>query len=95
MMEAFGAKCIVSPSNPTNVGKKILSESPDFTGSLGMSISEAVERCVISNDVKYALGSVLNYVLMHQTIIGLETKKTSGEVRFQTRHHSRMHRRRE
>ena len=75
MMEAFGAKCIASPSNQTNVGKKILSESPDSTGSLGIAISEAVEKCVMSNDVKYALGSVLNHVLMHQTIIGLEAKK--------------------
>ena len=75
MMEAFGAKCIASPSNQTNVGKKILSESPDSTGSLGIAISEAVERCVMFNDVKYALGSVLNHVLMHQTIIGLEAKK--------------------
>ena len=75
MMEAFGAKCIASPSNQTNVGKKILSENPDSTGSLGIAISEAVERCVMSSNVKYALGSVLNHVLMHQTIIGLEAQK--------------------
>ena len=75
MMEAFGAKCIASPSNQTNVGRKILSENPDSTGSLGIAISEAVERCVMSSNVKYALGSVLNHVLMHQTIIGLEAKK--------------------
>ena len=62
MMEA---KCIASPSNQTLVS----------TGSLGIAISEAVEKCVMSNDVKYALGSVLNHVLMHQTIIGLEAKK--------------------
>ena len=75
MMEAFGAKCIASPSNQTNVGRKILSENPDSTGSLGIAISEAVERCVMSSNVKYALGSVLNHVLMHQTIIGLEAQK--------------------
>ena len=75
MMEAFGAKCIASPSNQTNVGKKILSENPESTGSLGIAISEAVERCVMSSNVKYALGSVLNHVLMHQTIIGLEAQK--------------------
>ena len=74
-MESFGASCIPSPSDLTEAGKKILSESPDSTGSLGIAISEAVERAVMREDTKYSLGSVLNHVLLHQTVIGLEAKE--------------------
>ena len=74
-MESFGAKCYASPSNLTEGGKAILKESPDSTGSLGIAISEAVERAVQRDDTKYALGSVLNHVLMHQTVIGQEAIK--------------------
>ena len=72
MMETFGARCVASPSNETNSGRKILSENPDSTGSLGIAISEAVERAATDPNTKYALGSVLNHVLLHQTIIGQE-----------------------
>ncbi len=74
-METFGATCMPSPSNLTEVGKKILAEDPDNTGSLGIAISEAVERAASRDDTKYALGSVLNHVLLHQTVIGQETKR--------------------
>ena len=72
MMEAYGANCIASPSQHTEVGREILANDPDSTGSLGIAISEAVEKCVSNSNTKYALGSVLNHVLMHQTIIGQE-----------------------
>ena len=75
MIETWGAEVFASPSDKTNAGKKILAENPDSTGSLGIAISEAVEDAATHDDTKYALGSVLNHVLMHQTIIGLETKK--------------------
>jgi tryptophan synthase beta chain len=71
-MESFGAQCIASPSELTAAGRAILQDHPDSTGSLGIAISEAVERAVQSDDSKYALGSVLNHVLLHQTVIGLE-----------------------
>ena len=63
MMEAYGANCIASPSKYTEVGREILAKDPDSTGSLGIAISEAVEKCVSNSDTKYALGSVLNHVL--------------------------------
>jgi tryptophan synthase beta chain len=72
LMEAYGARCVASPSPETAAGRAILEESPDSTGSLGIAISEAVERAVRSPDAKYALGSVLNHVLLHQTILGEE-----------------------
>lgn len=75
LMETWGAKVHPSPTNLTEAGKKILSENPDSPGSLGIAISEAVEDAATHNDTKYALGSVLNHVLMHQTVIGLEAKK--------------------
>ncbi len=76
MMKIWGAQCIASPSDTTEAGKAILKEDPDCTGSLGMAISEAVEVAAKSGGkIKYSLGSVLNHVLMHQTIVGLETKK--------------------
>ncbi|MCF1182095.1 TrpB-like pyridoxal phosphate-dependent enzyme [Marichromatium gracile] len=74
-MEAFGARCIASPSDTTECGRKILADTPDNTGSLGMAISEAVELAAQNDDTKYALGSVLNHVLLHQTVIGLEAQK--------------------
>lgn len=75
VMQTFGAEVIASPSNTTNVGRKILEKDPNTTGSLGCAISEAVEKAVTSDNCKYVLGSVLNQVLLHQSIIGLETKK--------------------
>jgi len=72
MMEAFGATVTASPSVETQSGRAILAEHPDSTGSLGMAISEAVEVAAGDPTAKYALGSVLNHVLLHQTVIGLE-----------------------
>ena len=74
-METFGATCIASPSELTAAGRAVLAEHPDSTGSLGIAISEAVERAVQRDDTKYALGSVLNHVMLHQTVIGLEAMK--------------------
>ena len=71
-MESFGARCVASPSEETESGRRILAETPDSNGSLGIAISEAVERAASRDDTKYALGSVLNHVLLHQTIIGIE-----------------------
>ena len=71
-METFGATCHPSPSNLTEVGKKILADNPDSTGSLGIAISEAVEVAAQRDDTKYSLGSVLNHVLLHQTVVGQE-----------------------
>jgi tryptophan synthase beta chain len=73
MMEAFGAKVVSSPSEDTAAGRAVLAAHPDTTGSLGIAISEAVELAVQRDDTRYALGSVLNHVLLHQTVIGLET----------------------
>ncbi len=75
LMEAWGAKCVASPSEDTEIGRRILREDPECTGSLGMAISEAVEDAASRDDTKYSLGSVLNHVLLHQTIIGEETRK--------------------
>jgi tryptophan synthase beta chain len=75
MMETWGAKCVPSPSTDTESGRKILAKYPDSPGSLGIAISEAVEDAVTSKNTRYSLGSVLNHVLMHQTIIGLEAQK--------------------
>jgi tryptophan synthase beta chain len=74
-MEIFGATVHASPSDTTNAGRAILSASPDSTGSLGIAISEAVEIAATNEDTNYSLGSVLGHVLLHQTVIGLETKK--------------------
>lgn len=71
-MESYGARVIASPSNETEAGRNILKEHPDSNGSLGIAISEAVEVAVQDEQTKYALGSVLNHVLLHQTVIGLE-----------------------
>lgn len=76
LMETYGAKVVSSPSEDTQIGKKYLEETPNHTGSLGLAISEAVEDAVTHQpDTKYSLGSVLNHVLLHQTIIGQEALK--------------------
>ena len=77
MMAVWGANCIASPSQETNAGREILKKMPDTTGSLGIAISEAIEAAVTdqSGESRYSLGSVLNHVLLHQTIIGQEAKK--------------------
>jgi tryptophan synthase beta chain len=72
LMETYGARCIASPSNETECGRAILKQSPDSPGSLGIAISEAVEVAAKDPAVKYSLGSVLNHVLLHQTVIGQE-----------------------
>ena len=75
MMQLYGAEVYPSPSPRTEVGRRILKEHPESTGSLGVAISEAVEECLQDDNTKYSLGSVLNHVMLHQTIIGLETKQ--------------------
>ena len=72
LMETYGATCIASPSSETDCGRAILAATPDSPGSLGMAISEAVEVAAKNPDTKYALGSVLNHVLTHQSVIGIE-----------------------
>ena len=72
LMETYGATCVASPSNLTQSGRAILAKNPDHPGSLGIAISEAVEVAATHDDTKYALGSVLNHVLLHQTIVGQE-----------------------
>jgi len=79
LMETWGAKCVPSPSEDTEVGRKILVEDPDSPGSLGIAISEAVEDAFAHDDTKYSIGSVVNHVLLHQTVNGLETKKLMME----------------
>ncbi|RZB37898.1 MAG: tryptophan synthase beta chain [Desulfobacteraceae bacterium Eth-SRB2] len=80
MMMTWGADCIPSPSNLTQAGRNILEEYPDSPGSLGMAISEAIEDVVGDKDARYSLGSVLNHVLLHQTIIGLEAQKQLEKI---------------
>ena len=75
MMETWGAKCVPSPSTETKAGQSILANDPDSPGSLGIAISEAIEAAVTDEDTKYSLGSVLNHVLLHQTVNGLECQK--------------------
>ncbi|MBN2020594.1 MAG: TrpB-like pyridoxal phosphate-dependent enzyme [Sedimentisphaerales bacterium] len=89
MMQVWGANCVASPSNETNAGRKVLAEMPNTPGSLGIAISEAIEAAVTdpSGKTRYSLGSVLNHVLLHQTIIGLEAKKQlklAGEKKVDT-----------
>ncbi|HEV56448.1 MAG TPA: TrpB-like pyridoxal phosphate-dependent enzyme, partial [Phycisphaerales bacterium] len=84
MMQVWGANCVASPSSETNAGRAILKKMPDTPGSLGIAISEAIEQAVTDpkGKTRYSLGSVLNHVLLHQTIIGLEAKaqlKSVGE----------------
>jgi tryptophan synthase beta chain len=80
MMATWGANCVPSPSTETAAGRKVLAEHPDSPGSLGIAISEAIEAAVTSKDAKYSLGSVLNHVCMHQTIIGLEAQKQLAKI---------------
>lgn len=75
LMHVFGAEVFASPSDKTNAGRNVLKADPNSPGSLGIAISEAVEDAATHEDTKYSLGSVLNYVCMHQTVIGLEAKK--------------------
>ncbi|MGC8816818.1 MAG: TrpB-like pyridoxal phosphate-dependent enzyme [Candidatus Hadarchaeum sp.] len=75
LMETWGAECVPSPSNRTEYGRRVLKEDPNNPGSLGIAISEAIEDAATHEDTKYALGSVLNHVMLHQTVIGLEAKK--------------------
>lgn len=80
LMETWGAQCVPSPSPDTNAGRKFLAQNPEHPGSLGISISEAIEDAVTSKDTRYSLGSVLNHVLLHQTIIGLEAQKQLATI---------------
>lgn len=75
MINVWGAKIFPSPSNTTSIGRQILQEDPNNNGSLGIAISEAIEAALNDSNTHYALGSVLNHVLLHQTVIGLEAKK--------------------
>jgi len=75
MIQTWGAKVHPSPTSLTNAGRAMLKEDPECLGSLGLAISEAVEDAATHDDTKYSLGSVLNHVLMHQTVVGLEAKK--------------------
>jgi tryptophan synthase beta chain len=79
LMGTWGATCVPSPSTDTQIGQKILAEDPDSPGSLGIAISEAVEDAATHDNTRYSLGSVLNHVLLHQTVNGLETKKLMEE----------------
>jgi tryptophan synthase beta chain len=80
MMETFGADVYASPSQQTESGRKILKENPDSSGSLGIAISEAIEDALTHKEAKYGIGSVFNHVLLHQTVIGLETQKQMAIV---------------
>ncbi len=82
MMESWGAKCVASPSPETKAGQDVLAAHPDTPGSLGIAISEAIEAAVAdtSGQTRYSLGSVLNHVLLHQSIIGLEAKKQLEKI---------------
>lgn len=75
MMQTWGAEVLASPTNTTEAGRKVLAADPASPGSLGIAISEAVEEAAGRKDTNYSLGSVLNHVLLHQTVIGLEAKK--------------------
>ncbi|MEM3103926.1 MAG: TrpB-like pyridoxal phosphate-dependent enzyme, partial [Candidatus Bathyarchaeia archaeon] len=80
LMNLYGAEVVPSPSNRTEVGRKLLRENPEHPGSLGIAISEAVETAIKNENVKYSVGSVMNFVLLHQTVIGLETKEQLEEL---------------
>ncbi len=80
LMETFGAKVFPSPSTNTSFGKKLLAKDPNHKGSLGIAVTEAIVRTAETSNSKYSLGSVLNHVLLHQTIIGLEAKKQMEKV---------------
>ena len=80
MMQTWGAEVLASPTDQTESGRKILAADPDSPGSLGIAISEAVEEAASRQDTNYSLGSVLNHVLLHQTVIGLEAKKQFEQI---------------
>jgi len=80
MMQTWGAECVPSPSPDTRAGREMLEKDPDCPGSLGLAISEAVEDAVSRDDTHYSLGSVLNHVLLHQTVVGLEAKKAMEQL---------------
>jgi len=80
MMQTWGADVVASPSNQTQAGRDVLADDPSSNGSLGVAISEAVEIAATNDDTNYVLGSVLNHVLLHQTVIGLEAKKQFEKV---------------
>ncbi|MBN2169398.1 MAG: TrpB-like pyridoxal phosphate-dependent enzyme [Actinobacteria bacterium] len=80
MMETWGAEVFASPTEMTNAGRAVLAEDPNSPGSLGIAISEASEMAAKDDSVKYALGSVLNHVCLHQTIVGLESKKQMEKI---------------
>ncbi len=80
MMHVWGAECIPSPSTKTKAGQKVLEKDPDTPGSLGIAISEAVEDAATHDNTKYSLGSVLNHVCLHQTVVGLESKEQMASV---------------
>jgi tryptophan synthase beta chain len=79
-VQSYGGKIVSSPSTLTNAGRVILEQDPNCSGSLGIAISEAVEDAALREDTRYCLGSVLNHVLMHQSVIGLEAKKQMEKV---------------
>jgi len=80
LAQCWGAEMFPSPSDKTEFGRKMLKDDPDSAGSLGMAISEAVEDAATHDDAKYALGSVLNHVLLHQTVVGLEVEKQLKKI---------------
>jgi tryptophan synthase beta chain len=82
LMESWGAKVVPSPSPDTEIGRKFLAQDPDHPGSLGIAISEACEDAFAHDDTKYSIGSVVNHVLLHQTVIGLESKKQMEKAGF-------------
>ncbi len=80
MMHTWGAECIPSPSDTTEAGRRVLAAHPDSPGSLGIAISEAVEDAVNHGNARYSLGSVLNHVILHQTVVGLEAHKQLSQI---------------
>lgn len=80
LMRTWGAECIPSPSEETEYGRSVLEEDPDTTGSLGMAIGEAIEDAAKNGNSKYSIGSVLNHVVLHQTVIGLEAKRQFEKI---------------
>ncbi|MFQ6675564.1 MAG: TrpB-like pyridoxal phosphate-dependent enzyme [Fidelibacterota bacterium] len=82
LMRSYGTRVVASPSRDTEAGRKVLAEAPDSPGSLGIAISEAVEDAAGREDTRYSLGSVLNHVLLHQTVIGQEAAKQMKEAGF-------------
>jgi len=94
LMETYGATCVASPSAETQSGRAILEKAKDHPGSLGIAISEAVEVAATHDDTKYALGSVLNHVLMHQTVLARRRWRSSRMAGDEPGRAGRLHRRR-